>query len=128
MPILFSDLQNSSPYLMFFVSFPIDESAHSVPSLPLLTSCTPTSQILWPLPEVNLTCTGSLHSTFQIAKPFSFVCVVRRISPDTRWFCTIRNMFMFVSSSPFPQAGGPPLAGCLRLFIYHIRNNLTCWR
>ena len=33
-----------------------------------------------------------------------------------------------VSTSPNPQAGGPPLLGCPRLFIQYIRSYLPYWR
>ena len=47
-----------------------------------------------------------------------------------KWFV---EMFSFygenvISTSPNPQAGGPPLVGCPRLLIQYIRRYLPYWR
>ena len=100
-------------------------------SVPHLTSCTPTSQIIWPLPDVTVTMYRVSAFDFPNRK-LIFICLCRpkRTRPGIRLFWTNRNFYMFsrwgvVSSSLVPQAGGPPLVGCSRLFI---RSNPSCWR
>ena len=55
-----------------------------------------------------------LHS---LPNPFPLLSFYRRISPVPRLLRLFRNMVMFlrwgvVSTSPNPQAGGPPIVGC----------------
>ena len=66
--------------------------------------------------------------------PFSLLRLHQSISPGPRLIPWLnRNMTTFlrwgvVSTSPNPQAGGPPLVRCPRLLIQYIRSYNTFWR
>jgi hypothetical protein len=66
--------------------------------------------------------------------PLSLLRSYQSISPGPRlclWIFHNKDMFSqwgVVSPSPNPQAGGPPLVGCLRLFIQYIYYYPPYWR
>ena len=69
-----------------------------------------------------------IHSCFLLFRSY------RSIHPGPRHSLWIaRNMMRFllwgvISTSPNPQAGGPPLVGCPRLLIQYIRSWPPFWR
>ena len=72
-------------------------------------------------PHQNTTCTSNLPHTCPLLRLY------RRIRPVRRLLWLVRNTVKFlrwevVSTSPNPQAGGPPIVGCPRLFIQYIRS------
>jgi hypothetical protein len=82
--------------------------------------CLPSGNWPWPIQTSHVPCTKS-HIPFPLLRSY------RRISPVPRPLCVIRNIFIFsrwgvVSTSPNPQAGGPPLVGCPRQLIQYIRS------
>ena len=74
--------------------------------------------------QVSLPCTGSQHSMYQISCPFSIAYVVSKYHSRSEAYCmNVSYLDVFgwwgvVSTLPNPQAGGPPLFGCLRLLQY----------
>ena len=60
------------------------------------------------------------------SSPFPLLSLYRRMSPIPRPLCVIHRMFRLlrwgVITLPNPQARGPPLVGCPRLFIQYIRS------
>ena len=73
--------------------------------------------------------------TFQVPNLMSlFRCLgCTKVSVQVRGSCNrfVKDMFLrrgVVSTSPNPQAGGPPLVGCPRLLIQYIRSYPSYWR
>ena len=90
----------------------------------------PTYNLVHPLNEINNSLTPGhcrdpglyklLLFHVPSLSPFPLLVLYRIISPSLRpW-----NMCGFVSTSPNPQAEGPPLVDCLRLLIQYIRSYL----
>jgi hypothetical protein len=73
-------------------------------------------------------------NTILLSTPWYPQWLYPRVSPGPRpclWIFRNKGSFSqwgFVSPSPNPQAGGPPLVSCLRLLIQYIRSYPPYWR
>jgi hypothetical protein len=87
------------------------------------TSCAPTkSSIYSQLPWGYMYHAALLQSTYQISCPFSLFKESVQVRGPMWQFVTILFLRLeAVSRTPNPQAGGPPVVGCPRLFIQYIR-------
>ena len=117
-----------------------DLDTHLTIPLSHLTSCTPTKSNLYlanslaaAISEPALYKTPNIPSTKSHAPSFAAL-LVPNISPGPRlclWL--FHNKIRFhgeelLAPRPTPQAGGPPLVGCLRLLIQYIRSYPPHWR
>ena len=114
--------QKTCSQFMIFISFSIEKykpPALTVPPLSHPTSCTPTKSCyfsgccckrIWVIQTPYIPCTKS-HV------PFHCLCSVW---PESYVYVSLQGQIFtvrIVSTSPSPQAGGPPLVVCPRLLI-----------